>query len=477
MHQAIHIFRKDVRRLRYEITVLLLLNVAFSWLAGRAVEPRTVISTFEGLLAVGWAYVSALLFFGEPLAGTKQFWLTRPYRLPSLLLAKAIFAVTFFFVPILLQDVAILAAQGFSPWLFARDILVHSLELTAVWTLPVMAIAAVTTGLAQCIFAMVLVFVEVVVVTAFASPVYGTWQSPVGDHMQWILTLFRVALILASALLVLAVTYRWRWILAARIFAIAAVFFICTIETRQLLPVGWVMSIQRAVSPAPDVPGFQIRISQDPIHFKDRADEHGPRGLSLWIDFPRNMQAPMWLDLAQATITLANGRRYQLWSRIGYTGFFPVYDPSARLEGPATLDLRVLATIRDSDPAHSVPATGNEYLSSGLRCRADDRRLDVDRVLCRAPFNMPFIGSLNQPSRSSTVESYEPVPMSFRVSPVAWREGFWARANYYERGATVRMPRPASITPSRIVAHVIREIRGAHIVIQPMPTVFRGTIR
>src|SRR2546426_12828438 len=109
MQQAVHIFKKDVRFLRMEIAVMAVVAVIFAWSAfrihaGFAIpdnSPADVIdnrgSVFPQLMTL-LMYTAAILLTvraiqTDPIPGSREFWLTRPYRWKSVLMAKAMFIV------------------------------------------------------------------------------------------------------------------------------------------------------------------------------------------------------------------------------------------------------------------------------------------------------------------------------------------------------------------------------------------------
>src|SRR4051812_34967400 len=120
MRQAVHIFRKDVRRLLPEIVVTLLVVAAFIFLEVRRalwwpdllVNPSSAWDLVRFLLpAAGWVLIARVIH-AEALPGDRQFWLTRPYAWKSLLGAKALFILVFVNLPMLVADVIILGAYG-----------------------------------------------------------------------------------------------------------------------------------------------------------------------------------------------------------------------------------------------------------------------------------------------------------------------------------------------------------------------------
>ena len=105
MPQALHIFWKDVRYLWKEITLVLLLCTLFA---------RGYSAWIEPLLIVAAGYLIARLIHAEAIPGDRQFWVTRPYRWKSLLMAKLLFIVAFINLPICAAQLSMLISAGFS---------------------------------------------------------------------------------------------------------------------------------------------------------------------------------------------------------------------------------------------------------------------------------------------------------------------------------------------------------------------------
>src|SRR5262245_43089392 len=108
--QALHIFRKDARALRWEIALILVLHAALvaattrPWNRGAAVPALSVALP----IPVASIFSIARLIHTEPLPATRQFWITRPYRVTSLALAKLLFFVVFLILPFLASQSLIL---------------------------------------------------------------------------------------------------------------------------------------------------------------------------------------------------------------------------------------------------------------------------------------------------------------------------------------------------------------------------------
>ncbi len=157
MRQALHIFRKDVRHLWLEISIALAATSAFTFVVARGSQSLNDPAAVQGvaatlltyLLPVAWCALVARLIYAEPLAGNRQFWVTRPYAWKSLLAAKGLFIAAFISLPKLIADAVILRSWGFKIGSELGGLLWAQVLLAVVLVLPVAALSAVTTGFVQ----------------------------------------------------------------------------------------------------------------------------------------------------------------------------------------------------------------------------------------------------------------------------------------------------------------------------------------
>jgi hypothetical protein len=151
MRLALHIFRKDVRRLWWETAVATAALAYLSHLDANRMD--YMVGPVEGLLNLvvpaAWAYLIVLLVQQESLVGDRQFWLTRPYPRAALLMAKLLFVLCFVHVPSLLFDVAVVQARGFNPLAHLSSLLEKQAMLAATLTVPALGLAAVTRNSVQ----------------------------------------------------------------------------------------------------------------------------------------------------------------------------------------------------------------------------------------------------------------------------------------------------------------------------------------
>ncbi|MBV9081516.1 MAG: hypothetical protein JOZ62_02475 [Acidobacteriaceae bacterium] len=230
MRPAFHVFRKDARHLAIAILLFIVLLAAYDASVIRSLRtstamrthatstesPETLVLTILPLYA--W-FLIAMAIQDEALPGDTQFWITRPYRRSTLLLAKVLFVVVFVNLPLLLSDVAILCANGFWTWSEVPDLLLRQLVVSLWLVLPAFAIASVTRGLAQFATVSVLCCVGVFILANMASSiVHGGIAF---DSSVWI-----TEILCASVLLALAAVnaYATRRVLISRILVALAFF-------------------------------------------------------------------------------------------------------------------------------------------------------------------------------------------------------------------------------------------------------------
>ena len=165
MREAVHIFLKDSRHLRYAIAAVLvwtaLLGAAGmvnsagvpTSASGRISPPCWCRSFLRYLLPIGWWFLVARAFHAEALPGTRQFWLTRPYRRASLFLAKALFVLAYITLPLGLAMAASAAAHHLPTVPALWSILWAQVLILIVVVLPAAVLAALTSTLTQFVVA------------------------------------------------------------------------------------------------------------------------------------------------------------------------------------------------------------------------------------------------------------------------------------------------------------------------------------
>jgi hypothetical protein len=204
VRQALHIFKKDVRYLRWELVASLVLMAIFVYgQIYRDLLRDIRASIFSFLLLGSWAFLCARLIQAEPIPGDRQFWVTRPYNWRSLLGAKLIFMVACIGVPLLAADALILKLDGFSVASHSGGLLWSLLLITAGTLIAFCAFATLTRGLTQWMLAAIVTVGVEYAIASIANE--GVWAG-----VEWIREYGYVAIMFPVAVVVLLEQYKRR---------------------------------------------------------------------------------------------------------------------------------------------------------------------------------------------------------------------------------------------------------------------------
>jgi hypothetical protein len=215
LRQAIHIFRKDARYLRIEILLFIVIAGLFaSGLSG------ALASALEVLLIIGSIHLTSRVVHAETIPGTGQFWITRPYRWQSLLLAKLMFLATWIVVPVGIARLVALAAQGY-PVTSSLAPLLWSQFLGLCALLPVAALAAMTGGALE--FSVGMLGLAAAYLLAFLILPAGLFRSSWPVAVEWIRLSAVSVLLLTLTGIVLLRQYKERATRNSRILSTSGV--------------------------------------------------------------------------------------------------------------------------------------------------------------------------------------------------------------------------------------------------------------
>ena len=202
MNQALHIFKKDVRYLRWELAASLLLMGMFVYMNLRRVFFRDLdASIFSYFFLAFWAFLSARLIQAEPVPGDRQFWITRPYEWRSLLGAKLLFMVVCIGIPLLIADAVILGVDGFSVTSHAVALVWSVMLMTAGILIAFCAFATLTRGLTQW-------FLSAIVTVAVLYVMATIANEKIWAGVEWAREYGYLAILFAAAVVVLLRQYR-----------------------------------------------------------------------------------------------------------------------------------------------------------------------------------------------------------------------------------------------------------------------------
>src|SRR6185295_9467793 len=225
-----HIFKKDLRQLLPLVAVVTIAQVANTalWFAlGHFNEPRGLVVVAE-VFSVGiFVAIAALITAAaqlEVMPGVSQDWLVRPIRRSDLLGAKLLFVWVVVHVPMLLADLAHGTAAGFALRESLTAALSRTAEILLFFSLPVLAIAAVTRTVVQVAALVVAIWLTVTVAIIAGVVARGGAAPPfAATGLQWMTPAFWSVLAFAGAAVILPMQYFRRATARARGVVVAAV--------------------------------------------------------------------------------------------------------------------------------------------------------------------------------------------------------------------------------------------------------------
>ena len=471
MRQARHIFLKDVRYLRYQIILVLLLALGLIWGGPRQINGSGPI----GILLIAAAnFMIARLIHAEAIPGDRQFWVTRPYQWKSLLGAKLAFIFAFVQLPVLLAHLCVVLLSGFPLLSNVSGLLWTQLLITAFVSLPVAALAAMTGGLIQFV-------VAALTVIAVASGAYSFLpfaRANLGP-VDWVRNSIVFLALLAIAISALYVQYRRRRTIVSRTFALSGL----AIAALVYLSIPWPLAfaVQSRLSREP-FDTKELTISLDPS-IRPRMGPAGVRQLEVLI--PITVRGvPSGVDFRADAVSV------QLQSASGRSWKGDFYEPAgdSRTESKErTVILRNTRPINDEEyeilrqgpvtarvalflTAFGKPRTETIALQQrpvnvmdGLQCyeAASSRQGDV---FCRSAFRWPasLIDARVAGSVASSFAqfiSYSPFPANLSLQPVEtrWASAYTSTKPLDTREVTISLKEP--------VAHVRRdfELTGVNV--------------
>jgi hypothetical protein len=251
MRKALPILQKDVRRLRLELAVWLLLLGVHGWMEAALPARLTffgLAGVWEVLLVAGAWYLVVAVIHEDRLPGDRQAWLTTPIPRRSLFLAKLLFAVIFLNVPLVLSQVIGLLANGLAPSDYVRMVIWQQIVCTSLFVAPAAALAAVTANLRQFLTALLAgcggaLLLGLGVATLIQAP-----DLPWGG-VAWVLSAAVAILAPLIAATVLSLAYLRRKIRLARLVLGGGILLCGLLPALDLWPVAF--RLQKRLSPRP----------------------------------------------------------------------------------------------------------------------------------------------------------------------------------------------------------------------------------
>ena len=473
MRQALHIFRKDVRYLRLEIALFLILIAAFAY-ASPSATPRNDNTWVFSLLIPVWAVLlTGRAVLAEELPGDRQFWITRPYHWCSLLGAKLLFIAAFINLPLLLAHVAILLAEGF-PLLPNLTGLIWSQVLFFLLVgLPAAALAAVSSGLTS------FVFVEITLLASIISLV----GSPGGGLQrfggaEWLRDSLGVVLLAALGISILYWQYKRRASNWSRVAGVAGLAV--AVGLTLAFPWTFALAVQSRLSIQPQL-GASLQASVGRI--VDRAWlQQGPeRPEMLYIPIAIR-GIPPGTDLRPEALFLSlegsDGRTIHI------TGdkcsvIRETLTEGLLLEGQCTVSSAfigahlhdffrirgaIYVTLFGNPQSSTIPVSRRpRNVSENLQCYTEHVQSDWN-VFCKSALRWPeklIFARLENLSEEGVREaiSYSPFPGEFNINPISIA---WASAFAY--GPAPKSPiRNVTFTMEEPLVHLRRDFERANV--------------
>jgi hypothetical protein len=453
MHQAWHIFKKDTRHLYREIGFLLALAAIFGWIVRHSRRGGGDISdALELIYVASVAYMIARLVHEEAIPGENQFWITRPYRWPSLLAAKTIFVIAFIHLPVLLMQLLLLLLDGFSVGTILPGLLWTQVLILCAISLPLFAVAAMSATMVAFI-GIILEFLVLGAVTEGAG-IRSINLSP--ESVDWTRMSFPLIAALAVVPPVLYIQYKYRRTRHSAVLWAAAA--ICAAGAYVWTPGSALFAIQSLFSKR----SLEVQIRRDlekrvQATYRDHSAlaisvplriSGVPEDVRLQVDMydPAMRRADgRWLHLSGGGERLAIQRNSD---RMILSGV--VYPDRWFIEGvnhePVTLVISFYLTLYGNRRDKTIPfRTTPADALDGLRCFDGY----FDEVVCWAPFRWP--GTLvfaKTPWGSSTsftrLISYSPFPARLQLDPVAERSvgNHWSNDRRAAREVTIEIEEP-----------------------------------
>lgn len=191
MSQVLHIFKKDVRHMWWEILASLVLLGLYTWHEPTTWSPAKVYDYGSGLLEflwnivptlvpLAWAFLIVREIQDENLVGDRQLWVTRPYEWPKLLAAKILFVLAVVNLPLFIVDLILLHEGGFTIWSHIGGLLSLPVTMMLIVFLPIITGATVTRSLGQFVLLVIGIVVCLIAIASIQEAVPESGMSSGG---------------------------------------------------------------------------------------------------------------------------------------------------------------------------------------------------------------------------------------------------------------------------------------------------------
>jgi hypothetical protein len=400
VRQALHIFKKDVRYLRWELGVALLLMAMFIYTQlSRGLLGSGSAAIMSCLLLAFWAFLCARLVQAEPIPGDRQFWITRPYDWRSLLGAKLLFIVLCIAVPLMVADAMILRAEGFSVAAHLPGLAWSLLLIVASALMVFCAFATLTRALTDWMLGAIVTVGALYTLDIIA-------RQKVWGGVEWMREYGAAAIVFVAALAVLLGQYKRRRTIAY-IIVLAAGLLGSSIYAHYANPAVALELETRFSKPKADTSSIRIGFRKPPERAAPRFDAyHPPRQETVALAFPIDVLGlgegeDLISDQARITI---HGEDRDIWRSVrpdgsdalqrtpdGYRLLMLVNRSALDKTKDRTVQVRMklyLTIVRDSATRVLRPGAGAVEVPGIGRCR-DDLAPAQHWIVCESPLRTP----------------------------------------------------------------------------------------
>jgi hypothetical protein len=482
MKQAMHIFRKDVSHLWPQIAIVLMLVAAFTVSNIQSSRPagsehpelRWLAGLLGALVPVGYAWLIVTLVHQEPLPGDRQFWLTRPYRRGSLLVAKVLFVLLFVSATMVAKDCFIVAGRGFPVIPNITGLLLRQFAWTAWVVLPALAVGVVTHNLQ-----------DVGLVGALVGLVYALQGALVRKSfwpgIEWVRDYFGMLLLLTLCAAIMLWQYLRRETGKARV----AVAF-CSILVIVGLPLlSWnaAFTVQMlARGPRLDLAKVQIRPNLASVRSAVPAAEISQAPIAIVLPLRlTGLPSGMMIVPDGTNVAIASGQRViwrSGWQQNWYGMRTEQYHSQvvyidigiyrSLQNQPVTIRLSLGLTLLENGTPSHVPAHQERFAFGGSRCEELSPEIYPPPISCLAALKAPprTLVALEAPGAAETISqagtwSYAPYEALLDQSPLAATSLAILQLQDSPVDSRALWERPDAqivLTPQRPVAHFRRDL-------------------
>ncbi len=421
MRQAMHIFKKDVRYLRNEIGLVIVLMALFASMN---------LWWVEFLLMLAMAYLIVRVVQAETIPGQNQFWITRPYQWGNLLAAKLLFIVLFVHLPICLAQFYLTVLAGFPLASILPGLVWSQVLMIGAVSLPVAALSTMTAGIMPMIFSAFVLLTVGLSVLQRAIRAGIAWPASV----EWIRDVFAFTILALLTLTILYLQYRNRRTFFSVVLAVTVA--VAGGLACWYMPVSLALALQAKLSKKA-FDGSALQIS---LPAKSKQPSHQWKTARVPVQLPITVAGiPAGVELIADSVAVSidsgGGRKWESESdRPASVNRQTSQSGNVTYHTTAMVDPRFFNDVKDrrvqlhasiyftafgNTRSRTIPLQNTpQNVMDGLQCYLGA----FDVVTCRSAFQWPVLLVYSQfgdrISYLTRMVSYSPVPGGLDLNPI-----------------------------------------------------------